>query len=91
MKTKDSGKHKGKRRLTKQGDGEYRRLLHNAAMAARRSIYYQPIYDAARARGYSTTAALVIVARKLARLAFALLRSQTSFDPNRLKGACPAT
>ena len=87
VRTKDSGKHKGKRKLTKQGDPEYRRLLYNAAMAAARTRYYRQTYQQALARGFSTTAAYVIVARKLARLAFALLKKQASFDHNQFKGA----
>lgn len=85
VRTKDSGKHKGQRKLTKHGDGEYRRLLHCAAMTAVRtndSFAYR--YQQLHARGLSSTAALVVVARDLARLAFVLLRRQIPFDPNRL-------
>ena len=84
VKTKDSGKHRGRRKLSKQGDGEIRRLLYNAAMAARRSSLFEPIYNSALARGYPKTAALVIIARKLARTAFGLLRHRQPFDPARV-------
>ena len=46
MRTKDSGKHKGRRKLTKKGDPEYRRLLYNAAMAATKTGYYFNIWNA---------------------------------------------
>ena len=36
-------KHVGKRKLTKHGDGEYRRLLHCAAMTA---VRHQPYFKA---------------------------------------------
>lgn len=76
VKTKDSGKHRGRRKLSKQGDPEYRRLLYCAAMAARRSPAFAPIYEDATKRGYASTAALVIIARKLARAAFTILKNQ---------------
>ncbi len=91
VRVRDSGKHKGKRKLTKMGDPEYRRLLHCASMAAVRSVFYKAHYEQLQARGLAKTEGLVIVARKLARLAFALLKNQSSFDPNRFKGACYAT
>jgi transposase len=85
VRTKDSGKHKGQRKLTKHGDGEYRRLLFCAAMAAKRSNpHFTERYQQLLARGLSTTAALVVIARKLARLAFHLLRLQCDFNPARL-------
>lgn len=92
VRTKDSGRHKGKRKLTKHGDGEYRRVLHCAAMSAARSNdYFKNRYAALQARGLAKTAALVVIARQLARLAFVLLNKQLDFDPDRLRGACPAT
>ena len=87
VRTKDSGKHRGRRKLSKQGDGEIRRLLYNAAMAASRTPLFEPAYTQARVRGYATTAALVIIARKLARVAFGLLRHQRPFDPARVHAA----
>ncbi len=88
VKAKDSGKHTGKRKLTKQGNPETRRLLFNAAMAAtREGRHFAPTYQALQSRGFTKIQALVIICRKLARLAFALLKNQSSFDPK----ACPAT
>jgi len=92
VRTKDSGKHKGKRKLTKKGCPEYRRLLHNAAMAASRAgAYFYREYQALQQRGFSRTAALVVISRKLARMAFGLLRNGQTFDPDRAAGACRAT
>lgn len=92
VRTKDSGQHKGRRKLTKKGSPECRRLLHNAAMAATRSRgYFQRHYQSLQQRGLSKTAALVVVARKIARLAFGVLRSQSDFCPARHLAACGTT
>jgi transposase len=79
VRVSDSGKHVGRRKLTKKGDFEIRRLLYNAAMAASRSERWQPTYQAYLARGLKTTQALVALARKLARIAFALMKNQSDY------------
>lgn len=81
VKVRDSGTQVGKRRLTKKGPKEIRRLLHNAAMAARRSSTWAGFYERYRNKGLATTQALVVLARKLARVAFALLRNGTEYHP----------
>lgn len=92
VRTKDSGQHKGRRRLTKKGDPEYRRLLYNAAMAASKDgHYFCQEYQALQARGLSKTAALVAISRKIARLAFGLLKNQSRFDPLRKGRPCLST
>ena len=91
LKAKDSGKKNGIRRLSKKGDSELRRLAHNAAMAASRSPTWKSFYESYLARGLAKTEALVILARKLCRVAFALMKNQSEYQPNlRLQG-CPAT
>lgn len=79
----DSGTRRGRRRLTKHGHGLLRRLLYNAGMAAARSKLFKPTYRQLRDRGLHSTEAIVILARKLARIAFALYRSEQAFDPQR--------
>ena len=91
VRVRDSGRYRGRRKLTKRGDLEARRLLHNAAMAAARNPLFKARYEALLARGLSTTAAYVVIARKLARIAFALMRNGANFDPKHLNGACLAT
>lgn len=92
VRTKDSGKHKGRRKLTKKGNPEYRRLLFNAAMAATKDgRLFHPQYQALQARGLSKTAALVAVSRQIARLAFGLLKNQTAFDPKLVRRPCLTT
>jgi transposase len=85
VRAKDSGKFRGQRKLTKHGDGEYRRLLYCAAMAAcRMKGYFGARYQALQARGLAKTAAHVVIARKLAVIGFNLLRKEVDFDPARL-------
>ena len=84
VRLRESGKCKGKRKLSKCGEAEVRRLLYCAAQAARCyrpfDLYYQNQLD----KGLSKTAAKVILARKIARIAFALLNKRTSFKKDQL-------
>jgi transposase len=84
----DSGQHRGRRRLSKRGPAEVRRLLYAAAMAAARTKVWQPLYQQDRQRGLSATEAIIILARRLARTAFALARTGAAFDPARVSTAC---
>lgn len=80
----DSGQKVGRRRLSKRGPAELRRLLFTAAMSAARSPVWKPTYDRYRGRGLPGTAALVALARRIARVAWAVHYHQTDFDPARL-------
>lgn len=91
VRVRDSGKLRGRRKLTKKGDPELRRLLYNAAMAARKKATWQPFYNACLARGLTPIQALVALARKLARVAFALLKNHTTYLPGGPKGDCAPT
>lgn len=90
VRVRESGKWRGKRRLSKKGEPEIRRLLYNAAMHACRRGRCQAYYGQLLGRGLPRTAALVALARKLVRLAFALLRDGSEFNPARWE-TCPAT
>lgn len=85
MRIKESGRYSGRRKLTKQGDPEIRRLLHNAAMSAARTKRWKEIYLGYLARGLKKTEALTILARKLARIAFALMQTQTAYQPQEVR------
>ncbi|EPH0305422.1 MULTISPECIES: IS110 family transposase [Pseudomonas] len=61
---KESGRYSGRRKLTRQGDPEIRRLLHSIAMSAARTQRWQSIYQSYLARGLKKTEALTILARK---------------------------
>ena len=77
----DSGQKHGTRKLSKRGPAEERRLLFNCARAAARTKVWRPYYDSQLAKGLSKTAATVVLARKLVRVAFALYRQHQPFDP----------
>ena len=85
---RDSGQLRGRRFLSKRGPAELRRLLFTAAMSASRTKLWRPFYERYRARGFSTTATLVIIARKLARIAFSIVRHGVPFQPERIQSAC---
>ena len=80
----DSGQHRGKRRLSKRGPAELRRLLYMAAMSAINTKTWRPLYEHYRTKGLSSTATLVILARRIARTAWSIYTHKTEFDPARL-------
>jgi transposase len=80
----DSGQKHGRRRLSKRGPSEQRRILFNCARAASRTKHWRPYYAAQLAKGLSSTAATVILARKMVRVAFAVVKHNQPFDPERL-------
>lgn len=79
VRVRDSGKQVGRRKLTKKGDPELRRLLYNAAMSARRTTAWAGVYETYLNQGLKTTQAFVKLARKLARIAFALMKNQSTY------------
>jgi transposase len=91
VRVRESGRFRGRRKLTKKGEPELRRLLFNAAMRGRQHSHWEPYYLALRDRGLSSTAAFVAVGRKMARLCFVLLKKEIDFDPNFCSRACMAT
>ena len=80
----DSGTKRGRRRLSKRGPALLRRQMYLAAFAASHSKALKPLYAHIRAKGFSTTESMVILGRKLLRVAFAVWRGNTVFDPERL-------
>jgi transposase len=90
VRVRDSGKQRGQRKLSKRGNSEVRRLLFTAAMAASRSPTWAPTYQGYRKRGLTAIEGFVILGRKLARIAFALMKNQTTYEPAR-KNACIPT
>ena len=87
----DSGQHRGKRRLSKRGPAELRRLLYLAALSAVKTKPWRPLYEHYRVRGLSSTAALVILARRIARTAWSIYTYKTEFDPARLTNSASRT
>ena len=76
---RESGKFKGQRKLTKCGEAEIRRLLFCAAQVARSYPPFDNYLQQQLEKGLSKIATKVILARKLARIAFSLLANQQSF------------
>lgn len=81
---KESGKHKGKRKVSKRGSRTLRTAFFLAAFSASRSKVWRPYYQSLRARGLAGTQALIVLARKLARIAWSIQRHTTTFDPARV-------
>jgi len=81
----ESGRKVGRRRLSKQGDKAARTLLYNAASSAARTEQFKDYYAMLRVRGLASTAALVIIARKLLRIAYGVWRTGQPFDPEKLR------
>lgn len=79
VRLRESGKYRGKRKLTKCGESEIRRLLYCAAQPARCYALFDNYYQQQITKGLPKIAAKVILARKLARIAFTLLTNEQSF------------
>jgi transposase len=81
---KDSGNKAGRRYLTKEGNAEDRRLIYLAAQSATKTKVFRPLYWKLREKRFATTEAIVIIARKLLRIAFAVWTTGKPFDPTKL-------
>ena len=79
VRIRESGCYKGKRKLTKRGEAEIRRLLYCAAQPARSYAPFSRYYNQQIDKGLPKIAAKMILARKLARIAFSLMQNQTQF------------
>ncbi len=89
---RESGTYQGRRKLSKQGHPEDRRLIYLAAQGACRTGLWQAERTQWAARGLSKTAMNCIIARKLLRIAFAVWRSGKPFDPSLMgKQTCAGT
>ena len=86
LRVQDSGMHKGRRRLTKRGDPEMRRLLFNGAKSVCSGALWRTYYQASLGRGLGTTEALVMIARRLARTAWSMDHHQSEFRKQRVFG-----
>ena len=85
VRVRDSGTFKGRRKLTKKGDPEVRRLLFNGARAAaNRYDEWSAMKQQLMARGMSEIQTSVILARKIARIGYALLKTGGSYESARI-------
>jgi transposase len=76
----NSGHKVGRRRLSKRGPAEWRRLLFNAAMSGSLTQSWKGCYERERAKGLPRIAALNVLARKMVRVAFSLFKNQRLFE-----------
>ena len=79
VRVRESGGYKGKRKLTKRGEAEIRRLLYCATQPASSYSPFKAYYQQQIDKGLPKIAAKVILARKLARIAFSLMHNQQQF------------
>jgi transposase len=83
--TYQSGAYAGQRRMSKRGPAALRYALYLAAVVAVRvGPEWRTRYERLLARGRKKKEALVILSRALLKVLFALLRSQSSYDPARV-------
>lgn len=82
----ESGKRKGQRGLTKQGDAEIRRLLYVCAQANVRTkdSPFKVQYERELRKGLSRTGALNAVARKLAKVCWSLHHHGAKYNSDRV-------
>jgi transposase len=81
VRVRDSGTFRGRRKLTKKGDPEVRRLLFNGARAAAyRYAEWAELKQRLMARGLSEIQTSVILARKIARIGYALLKTGSVYE-----------
>jgi len=76
----DSGRRRGRRKLTKAGPSHLRKQWFMAGLSAARTKALKPMYQALLARGLATTEAAIILGRKLLRAAYAVWKTQRPFD-----------
>lgn len=88
----DSGTKHGRRRISKRGPAALRRQMYLAGFAACHSHAFKEVYTGLRVR-MSSTQAIVVLARKLLRIAWAVWKSGQDFDIAKFKAqsACKKT
>jgi len=79
VRMRESGRFKGKRKLTKRGPAECRRLLYCAAKPSRTYEPFALYHQRQLEKGLTKIAANCVLARKLARIAFTLMARQEFF------------
>ena len=86
LRVQDSGDKESRRRLSKRGDAELRRLLYLAAQSNLRctSSPFKDQYHRELKKGLSSTGAIVAVARKLAKVCWSLHKHGGEYDVNRV-------
>ncbi len=79
---RESGQWKGRCKMTKRGNSVLRRWIYNSAWGAvMTNEKFKEYYDHLKQQGRHHFECLLIVARKLLRIMFSLLKSKTKFNP----------
>jgi len=81
VRASESGSHRGRRKLTKQGPPHLRRQVWLMGFAGCHAKIYKPIYAALKARGLKSTEAIMILGRRILRIAWAVWRTDKPFEP----------
>ena len=93
LQVKESGKWKGKTKLSKRGSGLVRQVLYMTALSCLRrhnkASAFRAYYDALVARGLKGKQALVALMRKLLAVAFSLLKNGGVYDPAKVWAGNP--
>lgn len=87
IQVRESGRWRGQARLSRRGHSELRRLFYCCAQANLRRREPSPftaLYQREREKGRTSTAALNVVARKLATTCWSLIQHQQTYDPTRV-------
>lgn len=86
VRVRQSGQRSGRMGLSHHGDAELRRLLYCCAQATLRTAGspFAHQYAREREKGLASTQALCAVARKMAKVAWALVRTGQQYDPDRV-------
>jgi transposase len=80
---RESGKWKGRGRLTKRGNPYLRKRLFQAAWGAKmHDEQFKSYYEELRKNGRNYTESLVIIARKIVRIMYSLEKNKTEYDHN---------
>lgn len=80
---------KGKARITKMGMGRIRATLYMCTWSAKnRNAACKELYDRLVAKGKAKRLALIAVANKLLKQAFAIVTNNTTYQPNYSKNIC---
>jgi transposase len=77
VRVRESGRYVGESKLTKKGSPTLRKLLYCAASTLRRNKAWKGVFDHYQASGRPPTAVNNIVARKLARIAWAIAQNES--------------
>lgn len=79
---RQSGKWKGRSRLTKRGNAYVRKKLFSAAWGAVMNYEsFKQYYEQLKSKGRNHVECLTIIARKLLRIMFSVVKNQTQFNP----------